>query len=145
MRDNESAPWYKNGLRFKCTGCGKCCTGSPGYVWVTVEEIASMAAFLGISINEFKRKYIRQRDHRYALIEMKLRNYDCVFLRDRKCLVYPVRPKQCRTFPWWKENLSSQESWEIASRMCEGINDQASLTPFNTIQEIVGENSSEKQ
>ena len=20
-------PWYKDGLRFKCTGCGDCCTG----------------------------------------------------------------------------------------------------------------------
>jgi len=34
-----------------------------------------------------------------------------VFLKDKQCTVYPVRPAQCRTFPWWKENLSSKEAW----------------------------------
>lgn len=132
-----SEPWYKDGLRFTCTGCGKCCTGNPGYVWVTVEEMGAMAKVLGISIDEFKRKYIRQRDNRYSLVEMKHRNYDCVFLRDNKCLVYQARPNQCRTFPWWKENLHCKESWEIASRSCEGINDQAPLVPYAEIQEAL--------
>ena len=37
---NESKDtWYKDGLRFECTGCGKCCSGFPGFVWVTEEEM----------------------------------------------------------------------------------------------------------
>ena len=135
----DAKPWYKEGLRFACTGCGKCCTGSPGYVWVTIEEMSSIAQFLGISLEDFKRKYIRQRDNRYALIEMKLKNYDCVFLRDSKCLIYKVRPKQCKTFPWWKENLNSQESWEIASRSCEGINEQAPVVPYEVITKALSD------
>ena len=26
-----SEPWYQDGLQFRCTRCGNCCTGAPGY------------------------------------------------------------------------------------------------------------------
>ena len=39
-----SDPWYQQGLKFHCLGCGDCCTGEPGYVWVTKAEIAALAA-----------------------------------------------------------------------------------------------------
>ncbi len=45
--DTPDGPWYQDGLRFTCTMCGKCCTGDPGYVWVTDEELAALAKFLG--------------------------------------------------------------------------------------------------
>ena len=53
-------PWYKDGLRFKCTGCGDCCTGAPGYVWVNNEEIAKMAAVVRMSVEEFEAEYVRE-------------------------------------------------------------------------------------
>ena len=43
ITEQDQEPWYKEGLRFKCTECGKCCTGAPGYVWVNKEEVAEMA------------------------------------------------------------------------------------------------------
>jgi Fe-S-cluster containining protein len=138
--DETPDPWYKDGLRFKCTGCGKCCTGSPGYVWVTEEEIQEMAETLHISVDLFVRRYIRQRDNRYALIEMKAKDYDCVFLKDNKCLVYQARPSQCRTFPWWKENLLSKESWEMAAQRCEGINDHAQMFTCEEIEHALKKN-----
>jgi Fe-S-cluster containining protein len=90
--------------------------------------MSAMAQLLKISLEGFKKKYIRQRDNRYALIEMKLKNYDCIVLRDKNCLVYEAQPQQCRTFPWWKENLHCKTSWDIAARSCEGINETA---PYN--------------
>lgn len=133
---SDTLPWYKNGLNFKCTECGKCCTGSPGYVWVSEDEMMAMAAALNVSLDLFKRKYIRQSDNRYALIEKKSQHFDCIFLKDRKCLVYQARPIQCRTFPWWKENLGSEESWKKASESCEGINEQAPLIPYSEIVQL---------
>lgn len=130
-------PWYKNGLRFRCTGCGKCCTGAPGYVWVTKEEMASIAEFLDISVDLFVRKYVRQKDNRYSLIEKRHENFDCIFLKEKKCLIYKVRPLQCRTFPWWKNNLQSEESWKCVSQLCEGINDQAPIVPYEVIEKII--------
>ncbi len=126
--------WYKDGLRFQCTGCGKCCTGSPGYVWVTVEEIEEIAQFLNISIDEFADRYLRQVNGDFALKE-HVTTYACVFLDGTKCSIYPVRPEQCKTFPWWVQNLASKEDWEKAGRYCEGINHpDAPLISFQTIE-----------
>ena len=35
--------WYRDGLRFECTQCGKCCTGAPGYVWVDDDEVEALS------------------------------------------------------------------------------------------------------
>ena len=39
-------PWYGGGLRFTCTQCGNCCTGQPGYVWISKKEIRGYVALL---------------------------------------------------------------------------------------------------
>lgn len=132
-------PWYKEGLRFECTQCGQCCTGAPGFVWVSEEEMTGMAKFLNITIEKFKRQYVRQRDNRYALVEKKSENNACTFLKDNRCLVYKARPKQCRIFPWWQENLNSEESWKMAALSCEGINDQAPVVSFEEITKVLDE------
>jgi Fe-S-cluster containining protein len=127
--------WYKEGLPFKCTGCGQCCTGSPGYVWISDVEVAEMAALLQISVELFVRTYTRHVHGRLALIEHS-RTYDCVFLKERKCQVYSARPKQCRTFPWWPEHLKSRQNWEEAAKRCEGINhEDAPLVSLAEIKE----------
>jgi Fe-S-cluster containining protein len=127
-------PWYKDGLRFKCTECGQCCTGSPGYVWITQSEAEAIAKFLKIPMDEFLRKYTRPVGNRISLKEHS-KAYDCVFLKGKKCQVYGVRPKQCRTFPWWKENLESPERWKETAARCEGIDHvEAPLIPLGEIQ-----------
>lgn len=132
----DDKPWYSDGLNFKCTECGQCCTGAPGYVWVTKEEIVAIAAYLKLSVEVFSRKYLRLVNGQYSLVEYKANN-DCVFLKDRKCQIYPVRPKQCRTFPWWPQNLNTKESWEIAAKGCEGICKDAPLVPYETIKKAL--------
>lgn len=125
--------WYGKGLRFECTQCGKCCTGAPGYTWVTLDEVAAIAQFLKISLEEMMLRYVRVVGNRMSLNEHR-KSYDCVFLKDKKCSIYPVRPKQCRTFPWWQSNLNSEADWKEAAKFCEGINDEAPLVPEEAIQ-----------
>lgn len=127
-------PWYKKGLRFKCTECGQCCTGAPGFVWVTEEEIERIANFLKISIKEFTKTYLRKVDGRVSLREMP-KSFDCVFLHNKRCSIYPVRPTQCKTFPWWSTMLSSEEAWREAASWCEGINDEAPIVHYEAIAE----------
>lgn len=122
-------PWYKNGLRFECTQCGKCCSGSPGNVWVEDEEVALMANHFNISKKIFIRRYTKKREGKLSLVETK-KDYACIFLKDNRCSIYDIRPKQCRTFPWWKETVKTEESWKAASLYCEGIKDEAPLIPF---------------
>ncbi|HRD55159.1 MAG TPA: YkgJ family cysteine cluster protein [Parachlamydiaceae bacterium] len=132
--DDNNEIWYKDGLKFQCTGCGKCCTGSPGVVFVTEEEMGNMASFLKITAKDFAKRYMRTVNGRLALVELR-QNYDCIFLKNNKCSIYEVRPKQCRTFPWWAQNLNSKESWKDAALYCEGISQDAPTVPFETIQE----------
>jgi Fe-S-cluster containining protein len=130
----EGIPWYQEGLRFSCTQCGKCCTGSPGFVWVNEEEISEMAQFLKISPEEFIARYTRLIGNRLSLLEHR-KNYDCVFLQNKKeCRVYGARPKQCRTFPWWKDNLTSPQEWQETAKRCEGIHQDAPLISVEEIQ-----------
>src|SRR5689334_22067239 len=95
-------PWYKNGLQFGCTQCGACCTGSPGYVWLTEEDIERLCQTLQLTREAFLQDYTRLVHQRLALREYP-KSYDCVFLKGKRCEVYQARPKQCRTFPWWPE------------------------------------------
>ena len=95
----------------------------------------AMAKQLNISLDLFKRKYTRVREQRYALVEKK--SHDCIFLEGKKCKVYQARPKQCRTYPWWKENLQTPESWKVAAEACEGISDTAPLVPLSDIVQFL--------
>jgi uncharacterized protein len=132
--------WYKNGLAFSCQGCGHCCSGpGEGYIWVNQREIEDIADFLKTPANELKRKYTYRQGIRYSLIEKKPGN-DCIFLtrnRDgsKGCEIYPVRPAQCRTWPFWGQNLHSRETWSEVCRTCPGI-DQGQWYDFDTIEEI---------
>jgi uncharacterized protein len=120
MSNQVDQPWYKDGLRFTCTGCGECCSGAPGYVWVTNEEIAALAAEVGMSADEFERKYVREVGVRKSLKERK--DYDCVFLdaQTRKCTVYKARPRQCRTWPFWDSNVRTPDAWAATCEVCPG-------------------------
>lgn len=113
-------PWFQDGLRFQCTQCGNCCTGAPGHVWVNQEEIEALARKTGCEVEEFEKKYVRRVGVRKSLIEYP--NGDCVFFDDqtRKCTVYDVRPRQCRTWPFWHSNVRTKEAWQHTCQVCPG-------------------------
>jgi len=113
-------PWYHDGLRFECTGCGDCCSGAPGFVWVDEREIAELAAVLAIPVEEFESRFVRQVDDQKSLIEYP--DGDCIFLdqQTRKCTVYSARPVQCRTWPFWDSTLETKRDWDATCRVCPG-------------------------
>ncbi len=106
-----------------CEACGgHCCTGETGYIWAKYEEIEAMAAFLTLSIEEFATRYLRKVKHRYSLIEKQLapNNFACIFFDESKkrCSIYPVRPFQCRTFPFWEQFKNNEDE---VRKECPGI------------------------
>lgn len=138
MEQEIPPPWYKEGLHFKCTGCGKCCSGPPGYVWITEEEIAEIAKHLKLSLQEFTKKFVRKVNGKLALIEKKRGDdFDCIFLHDNRCTIYQARPSQCRTFPWWQQHLQSPETWNQLAKECEGIRSDADFVPFSKIKQAL--------
>ncbi|RJP36805.1 MAG: YkgJ family cysteine cluster protein [Phycisphaerales bacterium] len=130
--------WYADGLKFTCTQCGNCCSGDPGYVWATKAEIAAIAKFLGRGDGWLDERHLRRVGFRYSLTEKP--DGDCVFLERRPdgstgCRIYPVRPVQCRTWPFWPELLHSRDAWERAKRKCPGM-DQGRHYDFVQIETI---------
>lgn len=132
-KDTRQKPWYSEGLRFECTGCGDCCTGAPGYVWVNQEEIRALASLVGVDLAEFESKYVRRAGNRRSLVELS--GGDCVFFdnQTRRCTVYEARPRQCRTWPFWESNLETPRTWRETCRACPGAG-QGTLIPLEEIE-----------
>ena len=131
---DQLEPWFKEGLRFKCTGCGKCCSGSPGYVFLSERDISTLAAHFKLPENDFLKKYTRLVDGQAALLD-RPGSEDCLFLKDNQCSVYEKRPLQCQTFPWWIHHLRDPKDWEEAAERCEGINHpEAPIVPSEEIE-----------
>ena len=61
--------WYKQGLKFTCTCCGNCCTGGPGYVWMSDEEIRRLAKHLKLTPEETYERYCRKVNGKTSLNE----------------------------------------------------------------------------
>jgi hypothetical protein len=122
----EKTLWYIGGLHFECGQCGKCCSGpDEGYIWVTKDEIRFIADYLKISTDDLAKKYLMRVGPRITIIERPLVN-DCIFLEvingRKTCKIYPVRPNQCRTWPFWNSNLHNSNAWNRAAEKCRGIN-----------------------
>ncbi len=113
-------PWYKDGLQFTCTQCGDCCTGPPGVVWVTDEEIQEIAAYLDKPVGEIRLFHTRIVRGRVSLTEYE--NGDCTFFDPvkRHCKVYKSRPVQCRTWPFWNSHLESPKAWSESAAFARG-------------------------
>ena len=132
IQDEKEPPWYGGGLRFTCTQCGNCCTGPPGYVWISKEEIARLAKHLQIDVQQVIEQYCRKVGGKYSLRENRNEHgeYDCIFLKEEKigglskrsCTIYAARPLQCRTWPFWDGNLQSPQRWKHAAERCHGMN-----------------------
>jgi Fe-S-cluster containining protein len=134
------APEAGAGLRFTCTMCGNCCSGPPGYVLVSDEEVHALAARLKITATDFIRDYTNQSPEGRSLNERPTTfGNDCIFL-DRTtvagkaiCGVYEDRPKQCRTWPFWPSLLASRQTWDRAKRTCPGLG-KGTLIPIDQVR-----------
>ncbi len=134
--------FYQDGLQFSCTRCSACCRHTPGYVFLSQKDLDDLAAFLKTSRVDLKSAYCRQvsfgQVRRLSLIEKK--NLDCIFWEAENgshgggCSVYPARPLQCRSFPFWASSMTSREEWDRCGRTCPGIG-RGTLHPRDVIEE----------
>lgn len=123
---NAHSSWFKDGLRFECQRCGKCCMGEPGAVWVNNSEMGEISSFLGITPAAFAKNYLRSMNGRLSLLEYG--RGVCV-MYDGGCKIYSVRPGQCRAFPFWTSNLENREEWGKLQKTCPGVDKGKVHTP----------------
>ena len=82
--------------------------------------------FLESQGRSFGDEHVRRVGRRHSLTEDKASG-DCCFLErapdgKRTCGIYPVRPLQCRSWPFWDGNLASEDTWKEAASDCPGMN-----------------------
>jgi Fe-S-cluster containining protein len=116
--------FYENQpLLFECTRCGRCCaTAGDYYVFLDAGEAERIRAHLRLSAAWFRRRYLERLDDDTQVLAASA-DERCIFLGpDGACRIYPVRPLQCRTYPFWPEVVASRRAWQQEARRCEGIN-----------------------
>ncbi len=118
-----SPSFFSEGLQFSCTGCHACCRHEEGYVFLSAEEMARICDYLRIPPSVFRKKYTREVSFsgidRLSLSETP--EHDCIFWSGG-CTIYPVRPLQCSSYPFWPQNLGRREDWDEEARHCPGMN-----------------------
>ena len=131
-----SGTWFQDGLRFTCKRCGRCCTGEPGFVWLTSGDVRRMAERLGLKVGQFRKRNTRKVSGRTSLEERD--NGDCVLLDpEGQCTVYDIRPIQCRTWPFWGSNVRTPADWKATCEACPGAG-QGRLYTCEQILELIG-------
>ena len=131
--------WYVGGLHFECTECGSCCAGpDEGHIWITKPEVEMLAKHLRMTVDDLRKTYLIRVGNRTTIVEDP-RTKDCIFLTKtgdkRGCAIYPVRPNQCRTWPFWSYNLARPDDWNMIATRCPGIN-RGRLYTFEEIEKI---------
>lgn len=123
-------------LRFTCQrGCIKCCD-QQGFVYLSEDDVAKAAKFVGMSARAFEQKYIYRTRHQRRF--RKPPDRQCPFLESDGCSIHPAKPTQCRTFPFWPELVEDRAAWRRAGQFCPGIG-QGPLIQIGQAMEIAEE------
>ena len=128
--------FFDKGIFFECQRCGACCTGEPGIIYVDHDDVSRIAGHLEQPVSRFITDYLYPFENSYTIREDA--GGRCLLYEDG-CTVYPVRPGQCKTYPFWFENLRSRKKWQRVSRECPGIG-HGLLYSRSQILEIVRSN-----
>jgi hypothetical protein len=101
-------------------------------------DVSAIARHLGLEREAFLSTYCQRED---GWVTLRMDTPACPFLEpENTCAIYPVRPRQCATWPFWKENLT-RATWEgEVSADCPGIG-KGELHPREEIERIARENA----
>jgi len=101
-----------------------------------------MAAQLDLTFQEFLNRYAMEGEEEglWELLDRESpEGFDCILLGrcaesgTTWCTVHRNRPLQCRTWPFWPDNLTNKKAWLKAGHACEGIG-RGELIPLRVIE-----------
>lgn len=117
-------------MKFECQeSCGgKCCSagwdGKAAFIFLTKNDMRSISKFVKQPVDEFASKgefkftrFTKKKTQQWFLKDSET---TCRFFNKGKCGIYEVRPIQCRTFPFWPENMNARK-WKELATFCPGI------------------------
>ena len=137
---------FKKGINFQCQGSSNCCVsrGNYGYVYLSKKDLTNLAKYLNLTTNLFEKKYCEFSDGYLHLREFNIYG-NCQFLTNKKCSIYAARPIQCRTWPFWEENMNAKK-WEgELLDFCPGIGKGRKISASIIQKKINREMKNDKQ
>ena len=141
---NQKLFTFLKTIDFKCQQCSACCRIYPGAVFLTKNDAEKIANYLGLDFNSFLQEYCRgiERKGKKIVSLKEMSNYDCI-LWNEGCTVYPVRPLQCITYPFWPSLVESEKNWHDEAKYCKGINKDGKLSLKKKIELYLEEKQAE--
>ena len=105
-------------------------------MYLTEQDLRAIPRHLGLSRAEFIERHCTT-DEGWVVLRMD--QPACAFLDDEnRCRIYPVRPKQCATWPFWSENLERSVWTGPVRDCCPGI-DKGPLVEAAEVERIARE------
>lgn len=129
---------------FKCRQCSSCCRHFPGVVYLSKEDFNKISKYLKINPNQLLNDFCRgiEKNGKLVVGLKEKVNYDCIFWSE-SCLIYPARPVQCITYPFWPSIVEFEERWKEEAEYCKGINKKGKLSLKQKIKYYLAEKNVE--
>jgi Fe-S-cluster containining protein len=111
---------FPKGVRWSCKRCGMCCGDTRGRerrILATEYEVDLISEFTGLKADAFSRPTGKGL-YTHAIKKV---NGVCIFLRDRSCLIYEVRPLVCVFYPFSMGLKDGRLRFELTRERCPGI------------------------
>lgn len=115
---------------FECTQCGECCKGYGG-TFVSPQEMANIAEYIGISLQDFRERYCVLSGKKPVLGQGS--DGYCIFF-NRNCTIHPVKPRMCRRWPFIDSLRVDINNWFIMADSCPGMN--RGISPEDLIRKL---------
>jgi Fe-S-cluster containining protein len=81
-----------------CGKCGLCCRKCHP-ILLEPTDILRISQFLGLTLADFHMRYVETDGEKFYFKHTR----PCKFLKDNRCVIYPVRPTVCRYYPFTDE------------------------------------------
>lgn len=132
-------------IRFECQGSSNCCISreSYGYVYLSKKDILRLSKFKNLKSNIFLNLFCEQTNG-FTHLKEKNKNGKCLFLNKKKCSVYSARPTQCRTWPFWSENMNAKTWDQDISKFCPGVGKGKIISPKKIKEMMMDDEENEK-
>ncbi len=114
-------------VRFECQRCARCCGDTPHrgrIIYLLESEVKKISKKTGLKPLEFASPISGLGNFKY---KMKKRNGVCIFLKNKACQIYDIRPTVCRLYPFLVSKNDGGLVFEV-SEDCPGIGLGAPLT-----------------
>ena len=128
---------YSKGMRFQCQRSSNCCVsrGSYDFVYLSKKDILRLSKYTDLSIKDFIKLYC-EKTYGFVHFKERRKNSECQFLEKKRCSIYKARPTQCRTWPFWAENMNAKKWNKEIINFCPGIG-KGKIISDSKIQKLI--------